>query len=104
MVGSAKRDVTHPIATVIYNACYHLFRKHLCITVHRLGHRIDCDNNMTPAIYAFEPPFFGVNEQKRLIGYKRGKEAHEAQFPKLQTFSESVELSLRSNDDERRIT
>ena len=25
--GSAKRDVTHPTATVAYDACYHLFRK-----------------------------------------------------------------------------
>ena len=24
--GSAKRDVTHPTATVVYNACHHLFR------------------------------------------------------------------------------
>ena len=35
--GSAKRDVTHPTVTVIYNACYHLFQKHLCVTVCRLA-------------------------------------------------------------------
>ena len=35
--GSAYCDVTHPTATVIYNACYHWFRKRSCITVHRLA-------------------------------------------------------------------
>ena len=43
--GSAKRDVTYPITTVVYNTCYHLFRKCPYITV-------DHDNNTTPAIYA----------------------------------------------------
>ena len=31
---SAKRDITHPTATVVYNACYHLFRKRSCIAVY----------------------------------------------------------------------
>ena len=29
--GSAKRDVTNPTATVVYNACYYLFPKRACI-------------------------------------------------------------------------
>ena len=33
---SAKRDVIHPTVTVVYNACFHLFRKRSCITVCRL--------------------------------------------------------------------
>ena len=37
LVGSAMRDVTHPTATVVYNACYHLFRKCSYTTVHRLA-------------------------------------------------------------------
>ena len=45
--------------------------------------RIDRDNNTTPAIYALEPPFFWVKEQNCLIGYIRGNEAHESEFPKL---------------------
>ena len=35
--GSAKRDVTNPTATVVYNTCYHLFRKCSYMTVHRLA-------------------------------------------------------------------
>ena len=35
--GSAKRDVTHPTATVVYNVSYHLFRKRSFTTVHRLA-------------------------------------------------------------------
>ena len=31
---SAKHDDTHPRATVVYNACYHLFRKHLYTPMH----------------------------------------------------------------------
>ena len=34
---SAKRDLTHLTATVVFNACYHLFRKRSCIPVHRLA-------------------------------------------------------------------
>ena len=34
--GSAKRDVTLPTATVVYNACYHLLRKRSCTTLYRL--------------------------------------------------------------------
>ena len=35
--GSAKRDVTHPTATVIYNTCHHLFRKRSYLTVRHLA-------------------------------------------------------------------
>ena len=35
--GRAKLDVTHPTATVVYNACYRLFRKRSFITVYRLA-------------------------------------------------------------------
>ena len=34
---SAKRAVTHPTATVVYNTCYHLFQKRPCMTLHRLA-------------------------------------------------------------------
>ena len=34
---SAKRDVSHPTATVVYNACYQFLQKRSCITVHRLA-------------------------------------------------------------------
>ena len=33
----AKRDVMHPTATVIYNACYRLFRKRSCMTMHQFA-------------------------------------------------------------------
>ena len=46
--GSAKRDFTHPTATIAYNTCYCLFRKCSCTTVHG---RVDHDNNMTPVNY-----------------------------------------------------
>ena len=51
LVGSAKRDVTHTTATVVFNAGYHLFRKRVCIAVHRLAWAIDRDNNTIPAVY-----------------------------------------------------
>ena len=35
--GSAKCDVTRPTATVVYNACYHVFRKRSCITDYQLS-------------------------------------------------------------------
>ena len=34
--GSAKRDVSHPTATVVNNTCYHFFRKRSCVTLNRL--------------------------------------------------------------------
>ena len=40
----------------------------------------------------------GVKEQKCLKGYTRRNEALESQFPKLQTFSESVETLSRNRD------
>ena len=52
-LGSAKRDVTYPIATVVYNICYHLFRKRLFIAVDR-------DNNTTPAIYVMHRSIIGL--------------------------------------------
>ena len=42
--GSAKRDVTHPTATVVYNTYYHLFRK-------RSYTAADRDINTPPAVY-----------------------------------------------------
>ena len=41
--GNTKRDVAHPTATVVYNTCYHLFRKRSCITDDR-------DNNTRPIV------------------------------------------------------
>ena len=35
--GSAKRDVTHPTSNVVYNACYHSFRKRSRVAVYRLA-------------------------------------------------------------------
>ena len=35
--GSAKRDNTHPTATVVYNVFYNLFRKRSLITVDLLA-------------------------------------------------------------------
>ena len=40
-------------------------------------------------------PHFGVDEQKCLIGYKRGNEARGRQFPKLCTVSVSVDPLTR---------
>ena len=53
LLGSAKRDDTHPRTTVAYNACYHLFRKRsstpMCIWVHSYV-RLERDNNTKTAI------------------------------------------------------
>ena len=35
--GSAKRDITHSIATAADNTCYHMFRKRSYMTEHRLA-------------------------------------------------------------------
>ena len=43
-------------------------------------------------------PIFWVKEQKCLIGYTTGNEPLESQFPKLQTFSESVEPLSRNRN------
>ena len=43
-------------------------------------------------------PNFGFKEQKRLMGYTTGNEALEPHFPKLSTFSKSVEPSSRNHD------
>ena len=48
--GSAKRDVIHPRAAVVYNTFYHLFRKHFCTPMHMRRER-DGNSNNKSAIY-----------------------------------------------------
>ena len=55
-----------------------------------------CDAYTT--VGPLEHPFFGVKEQKCLTDYIGGNEALESQFPKLNTFSESVEPLSRHGD------
>ena len=54
--------------------------------------------NAEKTVGPFEPPFFGVKEQKCLIGYTRANETLQSQFPRLQTFSESAESLSRNRD------
>ena len=50
---STKSDKIHPRVTVVYNACYHLFRKRLCRQMHLLA------NPLAPPL-----PFWGLKKQK----------------------------------------
>ena len=47
--GTAKRDVTHPTATVVYNICYNLLENVHALPCIESHWRVDRDNNTTPA-------------------------------------------------------
>ena len=76
--GSTNRDDTRRIATVVYNACYHLFRKRLHTLLHLLEYmRLERDTNKKIAICVMSrrlqvhlSPVITTNKQKCLMAYK----------------------------------
>ena len=107
-MGCAKCDDTHPRGTVVYNACYYLFRKRLCTPMHQRAYshvRLERDSNTKIAIYVMRgqrevqlSPVFGDKKQKNVEWIPEEQITHLNHRFQIYELFEIVESLSRNSD------